>query len=184
MNNRYIQWKTNNPASYEEVLRRRRERYAESNAYRSRQLSHTADWRSKQKTAKKKKKKPPRKRTPKPKMFRVDDIQVECWSAGRTAEFLDVDKKTITNLEHAGTIPTNHLVTANGRRWWPAEFVAWLRQFFEERKLGIPAQEFHRRVWIGWSEEQVRGIIPVVSCDSRRKDSGDDGKTQIQSVAS
>ena len=180
MNNRYVQWKTNNPDSYEEVLRRRRERYAESEAYRTRQLQHTAEWRGKQKT----KEKPPSKRTPKPKMFRVNDIQVECWSAGRTADFLNVVKKTITNLEKAGTIPTNHLVAANGRRWWPAEFVIWLSRFFEERKSGIPAEEFHRRVWIGWSEEQVRGIIPVVSGDSLRKDSSDDGETQNKSVDS
>lgn len=181
-NSRYVQWKTNNPDSYEEVLRRRRERYNKNADYRKRQLQHTAEWRDKQKT--KLLKKSANKRLPKPKVFVINDAQVECWSAGRTADYLGVDKKTITNMERSGTIPTNHTVESNRRRWWPAEFVIWLGPFFEERKSRISAQEFHRRVWIGWSEEQIRGIIPVVSGDSSRKDSSDDGETQEQGIAS
>lgn len=184
--NRYIQWKSNNPNSYEEVLRRRRERYADDEAYRQSQLQHTAEWREKQRKDKSKKQKRRilGKRTPKPKFFLVDDHQIECWSAGRTAEFLEVDKKTITNLEQSGTIPTNRIVADNRHRWWPANFVRWLKPYFEQRKSEISAQEFHRRVWIGWSEEQVRGIIPVVSGDLLREETSDDGETQKQSVAS
>jgi hypothetical protein len=181
--NRYIQWKTNNPDSYEEVLRRRRERYAENEAYRNRQLQHTAEWREKQRKDKSKKKKSVGKRTPKPKIFEIAGHQIECWSAGRTAEFLGVDKKTITNLEERGTIPINHFVAPNRRRWWPASFVRWIQPYFEQ-KPEIPVEEFHRRVWIGWSEERVRGVIPVISGDSLGKDSSDDGETQRQSVDS
>lgn len=183
--NRYIQWKTNNPDSYEEVLRRRRERYSQDEDYRQGQLRHTAEWREKRrKQQKAKKRKKVGKRTPKPKLFTVKGHEIECWSAGRTAEFLGVDKKTITNLEKNGTIPVNHLVAPNRRRWWPASFVRWLKRYFEQRKSGIPAQEFHRRVWIGWSEEQVRGVIPVVSGELLREVASDDGETQKQSVAS
>jgi len=79
------------------------------------------------------------------------------------ADFLGVTKKTITNLENSGTIPTNHLISTNNHRWWPAEFVEWLQPFFAARKAGITAQEFHRRVWVSWSEELSRGIIPIVT---------------------
>jgi translation initiation factor 2 beta subunit (eIF-2beta)/eIF-5 len=180
MMNRYIQWKTNNPDSYKEVLRRRRERYAENEEFRERQLQHTTEWRVKQRKSKKGSKK----RTPKPKIFELGGHQIECWSAGRTAEFLDVDKKTVTNLEKSGTIPTNHVVADNRRRWWPASFVRWLAPYFEQRKSEISAQEFHRRVWIGWSEEQVRGIIPVVSGDLLREETSDDGETRKRSSVS
>ena len=185
--NRYIQWKTNNPDSYEEVLRRRRERYRKDEDYREAQLRHAADWREKQRKRGKKSKKRRKtqsKRTPQPKLFPIDGRRVECWSAGRTADFLGVDKKTVRNLERKGTIPVNHLVAPNGHRWWPASFVRWLKPYFEQRKSGTSAQEFHRRVWIGWSEEQVRGFIPVVSGDSLREVTSDDGETQEQSVAS
>jgi hypothetical protein len=168
--NRYIQWKTNNPDSYKELLRRRRERYKRNEEYRKRQLQHTAAWRKR-----KGKEGVTKKRTPKPKIFQVGEQEVECWSAGRTADFLNVDKKTISNLEKSGAIPTNHLVSANRRRWWPAEFVQWLKPYFVARKAGISAQEFHRRVWIGWSEEQVRGAIPVVLGEFLpQESSGDD----------
>lgn len=156
--NRYVQWKTNNPDSYEELMRRRKKRYRENEEVRQRQLQHAANWREKQR----KKKKLPQKRTPKPKVFGVGGTTIECWSAGRTAEFLGVDKKTITNLEKNGSIPVNHLVAHNRRRWWPAAFVRWLLPYFEARKEGTSAQEFDRRVWIGWSEEQVRGVMPLV----------------------
>lgn len=180
-NHRYIQWKTNNPDSYEEVLRRRRERYQQDEEYRKSQLQHAAEWREKKRRERKKAKK--RKRTPKPRLFLFEDRQIECWSAGRTAEFLGVDKKTITNLEKSGTIPLNHGVAANKHRWWPANYVRWLKTFFEE-KAEIPAQEFSRRVWIGWSEEQVRGVIPMVSGGLLREVASDDGETQEQGVAS
>jgi len=179
--NRYVQWKINNPSSYEEVLRRRRKRYQENEDYRSRQLQHTAEWREKQKKASKK---ASVKRPLKPKMFEVCGHQVECWSAGRVAAFLGVDKKTVVNLEDNGSIPINHIIAANRRRWWPARFVQWLKPFFDQRKSGISAQEFHRRVWIGWSEEQVRGVMPVVSGDLLREETSDGGETQERDVAS
>lgn len=173
MTNRYIQWKTNNPGAYKELLRRRKKRYRENEEFRTRQLQHTADWREK-----KRQDKHPRKRTPKPKDFQINGTQVECWSAGRTADFLGVDKKTVTNLEKNGTIPTNHVVALNRRRWWPVEFVRWLKPFFDARKSGTSAQELHRRVWIGWSEEQVRGVIPVIHGDLREETDGEADQTK------
>jgi len=175
--NRYIQWKTNNPDSYQEVLRRRRERYAKEATFRERQLQLTAEWREKEKRKKNSSKKRGS-RLPKPKLFEIDGALVECWSAGRTAQFLGVDKKTITNLEERGTIPTNHIVAPNRHRWWPAAFVCWLKPFFDQKSDGIPTEEFHRRVWTGWSEEQVCGMIPVVSGDSLREEPVDGGETQ------
>ena len=176
--NRYVQWKTNNPDSYEEVLRRRRERYRASDEYRERQLQHTAEWRKKQR-----KKQKAVKNLPKPKLFNVNGHAVECWSAGRVAYFLDVDKKTITNLEERGSIPTNHLVAPNRHRWWPAEFIRWIKPYFEQ-KSEISAEEFTRRVWIGWSEEQVRGVIPVISGGLLREESSDGGETSERSIDS
>lgn len=159
---RFIQWKQSNPSAYDELLARRRQRYAADEAARQRQLAHNAAWREKQKKLKGRKK-----RVPNPKFFMLEGRDVECWTISRVAEFLGVSKQTIANLESVGTIPMNHYVCENGRRWWPAAFVRWIKPFFEARFTsdvpGISAQEFHRRVWTGWAEEQVRGEIPVIA---------------------
>jgi hypothetical protein len=158
---RFIQWKQSNPEGYDELLRRRRKNYADNEEARRRQLAHNAAWREKQKI------KPHRRRTPNPKMIEVDGLSVECWSIGLAAEHLGVSKQTITNLESVGTIPLNHHICESGRRWWPASFIEWLKPFFEARFTtdfpAISAQEFHRRVWTAWAEEQVRGVIPVIA---------------------
>ena len=158
---KFVQWCNSNPVGYAELLRRRRKKYANDDDAREKQLAHNAAWREKQK-----KRKTSKKRTPQPKTFTINDQPVECWSIGRTAEFLGVSKQTVPNLEDTSTIPTNHYVCPSRRRWWPAEFIRWIKPFFESRfpseGQGISAQEFHRRVWTGWGEEQVRGVVPVV----------------------
>ena len=164
---RFIQWKTSNPESYAEMLRKRRVRYNEDESARLRQLEHNRNWRKKQRD---KQQSTPKKRTPKPKFFDVSGAFVEFWSVGRTVEFLGIDKKTIANLEDNGSIPINHYTAPNRRRWWPAEFVYWLKPFFAARKIGISAKEFHRRVWIGWSEEQTRDAVPVIQDDGPREE--------------
>lgn len=161
-NSKFVQWCASNPDGYAELLSRRRKNYADDEDARKRQLAHNAAWREKQKQRKSRKK-----RTPKPKMFTINGQNVECWSVGRMTEFLGISKQTITNLEDSGTIPTNHYVCPSRRRWWPAAFVHWMRPFFQSRfpaeGSGISAQEFHRRVWTGWGEEQVRGAIPIMA---------------------
>jgi hypothetical protein len=158
---RFIQWKTSNPDGYDELLKRRRQKYAEDEAARQRQLAHNAAWREKQKQRKS------RKRVPSPRFFMLEGRDVECWTVSRAAEFLGVSKQTITNLESDGTIPLNHHICESGRRWWPAAFVRWLKPYFEARFVpdapGISAQEFHRRVWTGWAEAHVGGAIPVIA---------------------
>ena len=159
---KFVQWRTSNPVGYDELLRRRRKNYADDEEARRTQLAHNAAWRKKQKG-----RKTATKRTPHPKTFEINGQNVECWSIGRAADYLGVSKQTITNLETSDTIPTNHHICKSNRRWWPATFVEWVKPFFESRfpaeGSGISAQEFHRRVWIGWSEEQVRGVVPTVS---------------------
>lgn len=158
---RFIQWKTSNPTGYDELLRRRRQKYALDEEARRRQLAHNAAWREKQKKLRSRKRS-----APNPKVVLVAGREVECWSIGRAADYLGVSKQTITNLEEVGTIPLNH-ICEKGRRWWPASFIQWLAPFFSARfpaeGPGISAQEFHRRVWTGWAEEQVRGEIPVIA---------------------
>lgn len=158
---RFIQWRQSNPSGYDELLRRRRKKYASDEAARRRQLEHSAAWREKQRIRKS------QKRVPRPKILLFDGREEECWSIGRTAEFLGVSKQTIANMETFGTIPTNHYVGRGGRRWWPASFVVWLKPFFLARfpsnLPGISAQELHRRVWTGWAEERVRRAIPIVA---------------------
>ena len=170
---RFVQWRKANPVAYDELLRRRREKYADNPDAREKQLKQNAAWRAKQK-----KRKTRKKRTPRPRQFRIGERVIECWSIGRTAEFLGVSKQTITNLESLGTIPTNHHVCASRRRWWPATYVQWLKPFFEARfttdGTGISAQEFHRRVWTAWGEEQVRGEIPVIDASQVNGDGDED----------
>lgn len=159
---RFVQWKNSNPAAYNELLQRRRKKYASDPAAREKQLAYNAAWREKQK------RKARRSRAPRSRMIEIDGNQVECWSVSSTANFLGVSKQTITNLEFLGTIPTNHYVCPTSRhRFWPALYVKWLKPFFDtrfpENGPGIPAREFHRRVWTAWGEEQVRGVIPVIA---------------------
>jgi len=159
---RFIQWREANPEGYEALLRRRRESYRTDEERRRRQLKHNANYRKKmrRKKAAEARKGKPRQR--KPKYFTINGEQVKCWSVGRTAAYLGINKRTITALENEGRIPLNRFVDQNNHRWWPVEFVRWLKPFFDARKEGVSAREFHRRVWIDWSEEQSRGVVPVV----------------------
>lgn len=169
---KFVQWRISNPTAYDELLRRRREKYAEDATTRKKQLEHNAAWREKQK-----RKRTRKKRLPSPKFFTIGGRPIECWSIGRAADYLGVSKQTITNLEEMGTIPTNHYVCESRRRWWPVLFVRWLKPFFKSRfpaeGTGISAQEFHRRVWTAWGEEQVRGVVPVIAVSEEDVDEQD-----------
>jgi len=163
-NSRFIQWRQSNPSAYDELLARRREKYANSEEAREKQLRHNANWRKKQKQKKATKERKARPRQRKPKIIEIDDVPVAFWSVGRVADFLGLHKRTLAVLEQTGTIPINRFKDKNGHRWWPVDFVYWLKPYFDARygKEGISAREFHRRVWTGWSEEQARGVIPVI----------------------
>jgi len=175
-NSRFIQWKESNPSGYDDLLRRRRTKYADSEEARKRQLGHNANWREKQRQKKSKQRKS---HIPKPRQIEIGGATVECWSVGHVASYLGVSKQTISNLEDNGSIPTNHFLDSNRRRWWPASFVHWLSPFFNARfEVGISAQEFHRRVWTGWTEEQMRGVVPVVGALATEDTGGRKNPTQ------
>ena len=157
---RFVQWRNNNPQGYEALLHRRRESYQTDEDRRLKQLQHNANYRKKVKSRAGEQKRSPRQR--KPKIMLLNNRSVEFWSVGRMAAHLGISKRTITALEDEGRIPINRYVDQNNHRWWPAEFVRWLKPFFDARKDGVSAREFHRRVWIGWSEEQARGVVPMV----------------------
>lgn len=174
---KFVRWRKANPTAYDELLRRRRQSYQNDEEARRKQLAANAAWRKKQK--KQKKRQTRARGLPKPKLLYVGGQPVEFWSVGRSASFLGVSKQTITNLENLGTIPVNHYVCESSRhRWWPADFVRWLKPFFQTRfpaeGAGISAQEFHRRVWTAWGEEQVRGVIPVVTTSKVTEEPNED----------
>lgn len=170
---KFVHWRRANPTAYDELLRRRREKYQSDLDAREKQLAANAAWRSKQKRLEQKQQR--KRKLPRAKVLYLNGAPVEFWSIGRAASYLNVSKQTITNLEQLGTIPINHYVCPSSRhRWWPARFVQWLRPFFDvrfpEAGQGISAQEFHRRVWTSWGEEQVKGVIQVVATSAVNED--------------
>lgn len=150
---RFVEWWKNNPEKAEEIRRRRRERYRQ---YRDRELerkrvSRVAD----------------RQRLPKPKTVTVDDLQVELWSVGRTSKFLGIHKRTLAGLEARRAIPINRITDSRGRRWWPADFVKWLKPYFDlKNSKKITAREFRSRVSNDWKLAIVQ--FPVIGEDDVR----------------
>jgi hypothetical protein len=172
---RFIRWRMTDPDAYQRHLEDRKKRYAEDEEFRESQLRYNAAWREKKK--KKNSKKPAVKRPRKPRTLDVNGKKVEFWSVGRMANTLGVCNRTITNLEKVGSIPINHLLDKR-RRWWPADFVLWLKPFFEARQNGISAQEFHRRVWTGWTEAQIAGVVTALSPERSELDGELENHTQ------
>ena len=152
---RFVRWWRQNPDKAGEIKRRRRVAYAEDPLIREHAKVAKAAYRRRKRA---------RGGIPRrPKLFPFRGQMIEIWSVGVTADFLGVHKRTLCLLEQKKRIPINHLVDEAGHRWWPAEFIRWLRPLFDLRHTkSISAQEFSRRVSEEWKSEIQLGQIPVL----------------------
>ncbi len=156
---KFSEWWKNNPDKSEKIKDRRRKRYAEDPIHAERERER----KRKAYAEKKRQEASPGPRLPKPKLIWHEERMVEVWSVGRVAAHLEVHKRTISSLEARRAIPTNRTVDSIGRRWWPAEFVEWLKGFFDLRKTGkLSPQEFSTRVWNEWKNERNKSSMPVM----------------------
>lgn len=103
-------------------------------------------------------------RYPKPRLMDINGEMIELWSIGRVADYLGLAKRTLANYEARNMIPVNRRTDSNGRRWWPAPYVKWIKPMVDSRLSGeISAQEFSERVWEGWQTAKFH--LPIVSED-------------------
>lgn len=160
---RFVKWWQDNPKKAEQIRKKRRERYAKDAEFRKKERERKRAARSKKQGF--------AKTYPRPKLYPLGDKVYELWSVGRVAETLGIHKRTLAGLESRGAIPTNRYVDVNGRRWWPKEFVAWLKPFFElKNNRKISSQEFSSRVWNEWNKALAEGKLPQIGDDNGQRE--------------
>lgn len=165
---RFVRWWRENPEKAEAIKERRRQKLEQNPALRDAERKRHRRRRKRSKRAK---------RVLRPRVIYHDGQPVEVWAAGMVSDYLDCPKRTITWMENHDRIPINRWQDSLKRRWWPADFVRWLKSFFVARqRREISAREFAQRVFEGWSTERQKGIIPDLmqgETHEQRSESGD-----------
>ena len=161
MTSRFKRWWDNNPDKAEEIRRRRRERYAEN-----------AESERRRKRKERARKSSVVKRYPRPRLFTHNGELVEAWSVGRVADYWGIHKRTNSSLESREAIPINKFIDENKRRWWPVDFVEWLKPYFDLRSSKkITPREFTKRVWNDWTSADVTKLALTNGVkDEQRRD--------------
>jgi hypothetical protein len=93
---------------------------------------------------------------------------------GATADACGISKKTLVAYEERGVIPINRLIDVNSRRWYPKEFVAFLKPLLENQSSQRePLWRLKRRVERAWQEAE--GTIPILKEKNDARDEGQEG---------
>lgn len=149
-------WKTDRQRS-EQVLSKRRERYASDPEYVES---------IKESVRRQREEKGPseRKRSfNRDKIIIINGVSVTLLSSGKVAKMIGVSPRTIAHWEKKGYIPRNRAKDRLGRRWYPAEFVV----FLVEQSINRPSthlREWSERVKEAWQQIQLSDrSIPIVS---------------------
>ena len=148
-------WKEDRKAA-EKVLAARRERYATDEEYAESIKESVRRRRAERGPS-------DRKRSfNRDKVIVINGVSVNLLSSGRTANVLGVSARTLGNWEKKGYIPLNRAKDSLGRRWYPAEFVAFLVSQSSHRSSGR-LDEWSERVKEAWREIQLSDrAIPIV----------------------
>lgn len=140
----------------EQVLKRRRERYANDPEYAQS---------IKESVRKQREKKGPsdRKRSfNRDKIIVINGVSVTLFSSGKAAKLIGVSPRTIAVWEKKGYIPVNRAKDRLGRRWYPEEFVAFLVQHASNRP-NSRLDQWSIRVKEAWQQVQFSDRpIPMV----------------------
>lgn len=150
-------WRENRETS-EKVLQRRRERYANDPAYRE-AIKDGVRRRRAQSPASERKRSFNRDR-----IIMVDGKPVTLWSIGRSAHHIGVSKQTLEKWERERVIPKNRCTDEMGRRWFPAPYIAFLAEQYENRLPNERLISWSSRVEDAWNQRQQGAHqIPVIS---------------------
>lgn len=152
-----IRWREDRKTA-EQVLKRRRERYANDPEYaesikesvrRQREIKGPSE----------------RKRSfNRDKVIIVNGVSVTLLSSGKAASLIGVSPRTIAHWEKKGYIPVNRAKDRLGRRWYPAEFVVFLVEQASDRPSNR-LDGWSERVKEAWQRIQLSDRpIPMV-CD-------------------
>jgi hypothetical protein len=141
----------------EKVLDQRRQRYATDKDYRE---SIKASVR------KNRKKKGPSKRKRsfnRDRVIILNGTSVFLYSTGKTAHHLGITSRMLDLWEAKGVIPLNRAADSVGRRWYPADFVAFLAEHASARPQNQPLDVWSNQVKEAWQIRQLgESAIPIV----------------------
>lgn len=80
---------------------------------------------------------------------------------GATADACNLSKKTFLSYEEREVIPINRVIDEQGRRWYPREFVEFLKPLLEKQSIRRePLWKLTRRVEQAWNKEKLS--IPLI----------------------
>lgn len=140
----------------ERTLSKRRQRYANDPEYRERIKD------SVRKNREAKKGESQKRSFNRDKIVIINGEAVQLFSSGKTASIVGVGSRTIENWEKKGLIPINRAKDPVGRRWYPADFVAFLAEHVADRQEHR-CDEWSRRVKDAWQMRQLGNHpIPMV----------------------
>lgn len=140
----------------ERILQQRRERYANDPEYAEA---------IKESVRRQRENKPPsdRKRSfNRDKVVVLNGVSVTLFSSGKAASLIGVSPRTIAHWEKMNYIPLNRARDRLGRRWYPAEFVAFLVEQAEDRPANR-LDTWSERVKEAWQKIQLSDRpMPIV----------------------
>lgn len=147
------------PERRDKSRKRKKKRYAEDDDYRQRQID-AAKARYQRTKPKPRGRKPRGPNKPKP-HFLADGRLISLLSAGAAAEAVGISKRTLISYEDKEVIPLNRLMDAQGRRWYPDEFIEFLKPLLAHQSdLREPLWRLKKRVQLAW---QATTSIPVLT---------------------
>lgn len=168
----YAEWWIKNRT---DVLEKRRKRYRQDAVYRKQILDSAKKRRDEQETPKKKvksteKRAPGKRGFPRPKVVMLNDEQVVLQSFGFMRAKTGLHKLTLTKWLEEGVLPECSLTDDQGRRWYPEQFVEFVRRVVQiredERETGGKwwfLENFKMLVQAEWIKARKRGLVPDMS---------------------
>lgn len=147
------------PEERDKARKRKKKRYEENDDYRQRQIDN-AKARYQRTKPKPVGRKPRGPNKPKP-HFLPDGRLISLLSAGAAAKAIGISKRTLISYEEKEVIPTNRLMDDRGRRWYPDEFIEFLKPILEHQSdLREPLWRLKQRVQLAWQDAHN---IPVLT---------------------
>lgn len=142
----------------EQVLQRRRERYATDPAYREAIKDGVRRRRSQQPASE-------RKRSfNRDRIIMVDGKPVVLWSIGKSAKNIGISKQTLEKWEREGVIPKNRCTDEMSRRWYPSAYIEFIAEQHRTRLPNERLISWSSRVEDAWKQRQRSAHqVPVIS---------------------
>ena len=152
------------PEKRDKERKRKRDRYAADAEFREKKKADAkAQYEKRKKRMKRLRKAVKRRGRNKPRPYALPDGRMTMLlSLGDAADECGVSKKTLITYDTQEIIPTNRLIDTRHRRWYPREFIAFLKPLLEgQSSRRDPLWRLKQRVEQAWDEAQD-GEIPIL----------------------